>query len=142
VGASLAGAAFADVVLIGAGTLTGSPRGSWTPERAFPPGAGAFVEFRRRLGRSETPELAILSGRGSIVPTHPALQAGALVLTSEPGAAQLRRQLPDTSSIVKVGSSASAAKGRTSSSATNLERESDELESLWARCLLRIAWPR
>ncbi len=95
--------AFADVVLIGAGTLTGSPRGSWTPERAYPPAAAAFAELRRRLGRSETPELAILSGHGSIGPTHPALNAGALVLTSEPGAARLQRRLSATSSILTLG---------------------------------------
>lgn len=95
--------ALADVVLIGAGTLTGSPRGSWTPERAYPPAAAAFAELRRRLGRSKTPELAILSGGGSIAPTHPALNADALVLTSEPGAARLQRRLPETSSILTLG---------------------------------------
>jgi len=95
--------AFADVVLIGAGTLAGSPRGSWTPERAYPPAAAAFAELRRRLGRSKRPELAILSGRGSIAPTRPALEAGALVLTSEPGASRLRGRLPATSSTVTLG---------------------------------------
>jgi riboflavin biosynthesis pyrimidine reductase len=95
--------ACADVVLIGAGTLHGSPRGSWTPERAYPPAADAFAELRRRLGRPETPELAILSGRGSIACSHPALDAGALLLTSEPGAARLRRRLPAASTIVALG---------------------------------------
>jgi riboflavin biosynthesis pyrimidine reductase len=95
--------AFADVVLIGAGTLAGSPRGTWTPERAYPPAAGAFAELRRRRGRSPAPELAVLSGRGSVAPLHPALQAGALVLTSEPGAARLRPRLPETSTIVTLG---------------------------------------
>lgn len=95
--------AFADVVLIGAGTLNGSPRGSWTPERAYPPAAADFAELRRRLGRSKAPELAILSGRGSIAPTHPALNAGALVLTSEPGAARLRPRLPARSTTVTLG---------------------------------------
>ena len=69
--------AVADVILIGAGTLHGSPRGSWTPERAFAPSAGAFAELRRRLGLSAAPELAILSGSGSLSPTHPALESGA-----------------------------------------------------------------
>ncbi|MGH3064909.1 MAG: dihydrofolate reductase family protein, partial [Gaiellaceae bacterium] len=72
--------AVADVVLVGAGTFAGSPSGSWMPARAYPPAAAAFADLRRRLGRTETPELAILSGRGSIEPTHPALAAGALVL--------------------------------------------------------------
>lgn len=95
--------AFADVVLIGAGTLSGSPRGSWTPERAYPPAAAAFAELRRRLGRPTAPGLAILSGRGSIEPSHPALKAGALVLTSELGAARLRQQVPAKSTILTLG---------------------------------------
>ncbi len=95
--------ACADVVLIGAGTLQGSPYGSWTPERAYPPAADAFAELRRRLGRASTPELAILSGGGSIAPSHPALDAGALVLTSEPAAARLRRRPPAASTIVALG---------------------------------------
>lgn len=95
--------ALADVVLIGAGTLAGSPHGSWTAEQAHPPSGPAFAELRRRLGRSKAPELAILSGRGSIAVSHPALRAGALVLTSEPGAARLRRKLPATSTLVTLG---------------------------------------
>jgi riboflavin biosynthesis pyrimidine reductase len=98
--------AVADVVLIGAGTLHGSPSGSWTPGRAFPPAAGAFGELRRRLRLPEAPELAILSGSGSISPDHPALASGALVLTSEPAAAALRRRLPAGCTIVTLGDDA------------------------------------
>ena len=95
--------ATADIVLIGAGTLHGSPTGSWTPERAHPASTDAFAELRRRLGLAKAPELAILSGSGSLSLAHPALETGAVVLTSESGAARVRDQLPSRSSIVTLG---------------------------------------
>ncbi len=42
--------ACSDAVVIGAGTLSASPRSLWTPARAFPDAAEAFAELRRRLG--------------------------------------------------------------------------------------------
>ena len=87
--------AFADVVLIGAGTLASSPKGTWLPEKVYPPAAEQFAELRRRLGRSERPEIAILTGHGSIDPAHPLLASGALVLTSDAGAVRLDGAVPD-----------------------------------------------
>jgi riboflavin biosynthesis pyrimidine reductase len=95
--------AFADVVLIGAGTLASSPEGTWLPDRVYPPAAEAFAELRARLGRSERPEVAILTGHGSISPGHPVLASGAVVLTSDTGAARLRGALPDASTLVVLG---------------------------------------
>jgi riboflavin biosynthesis pyrimidine reductase len=95
--------AFADVVLIGAGTLASSPTGTWLPEKVFPPAAEAFAELRRRLGRPEEPEVAILTGHGSVDPAHPRLVSGALVLTSENGATALRDDLPPASALVTLG---------------------------------------
>jgi riboflavin biosynthesis pyrimidine reductase len=97
--------AFADVVLIGAGVLRASPGGTWRPERIYPPAANGYAELRRRLGRPETPEVAILTGAGSIDPAHPLLESGALVLTSTIGAARLQGRLPPASTIVQLGSS-------------------------------------
>ena len=98
--------ACADVVLIGSGTLHGSPRSLWTAERAFPAGAEAFGELRRRLGRPPEPELAVLTGSGEVDSAHPALEHGALVLTTESGAARLAGLLPGAASIVSVGGGA------------------------------------
>ena len=95
--------ALADVVLIGAGTLRASPRGTWRPEKVFPPASAAFAELRRRLGRKEGPEVAILTGKGSIDPAHPLLASGALVLTSDAGAAALADSLPRASSVASLG---------------------------------------
>lgn len=99
--------AFADVVLIGAGVLRASPQGTWRPEKVYPPGADAFAELRRRLGRAEAPEVAVLTGRGSIDPAHPLLAAGAVVLTSEPGATRLAPQLPPASTLIALGTETS-----------------------------------
>jgi riboflavin biosynthesis pyrimidine reductase len=98
--------AFADVVLIGAGTLAGSPKGTWQPRRVFPDAADDFAELRRRLGRPERTDVAVLSGHASVSPEHPLFEAGALVLTSRAGAERLEGRLPPASSAVVLGEDA------------------------------------
>jgi riboflavin biosynthesis pyrimidine reductase len=83
-----------DVVVIGSGTLADSPRGTWTPEQGYPQAADAFAELRRRIGRHEGPEVAVISGSGSVDPEHPALAAGGIVLTTATGAGRLDGRLP------------------------------------------------
>ena len=95
--------AYADCVLIGARTLEASPRGTWLPERVFPPLAAEFAGLRRLRGRPPKPEIAILTGRGGIDTAHPVLASGALVLTSAEGAAQLDGELPPASTVVILG---------------------------------------
>jgi riboflavin biosynthesis pyrimidine reductase len=98
--------ASADAVLVGAGTMRSSPRTRWTAEHAYPPAAPLFGDLRRSRGRSPRPELAVLSGSGSVDPRHPALEEGALVLTSERGAARLRGRLPSAATILAIGAEA------------------------------------
>ena len=87
--------ACADVLVIGSGTLAASPRSVWTPEQAYPPAAAAFAELRRAARPA-----AAARGRGHLrragasTPTHPAFAAGAIVLTTDAGAARLAGQLP------------------------------------------------
>jgi riboflavin biosynthesis pyrimidine reductase len=95
--------ALADVVLIGSGVLRASPHGTWLPEKVYPPAADAYAELRRLRGLPERPEVAVLTGRGSIDPAHPLLVSGAVVLTSERGARQLGGNLPSTSTAVALG---------------------------------------
>ncbi len=95
--------ACADCVLLGSGTLQGSPKSVWTAERAYPDGAHAFAEVRSRLGLPPEPELAVLSASGSLDPAHPALQQGAVVLTTEAGAERCRTQLPSAVEVVPLG---------------------------------------
>jgi riboflavin biosynthesis pyrimidine reductase len=94
--------ACADVVLLGSGTLRGSPTSIWTAERAYPAAAEAFAELRRRLGLAPHPELAVLTASGSLDPGHPALEQGAVVLTNEAGAERCRKRLTGAVEIVPL----------------------------------------
>jgi riboflavin biosynthesis pyrimidine reductase len=92
-----------EAVVIGAGTLTASPTSLWTPARAFPDNAAGFAELRRRLGYPRDPELVLLSASGRLDPLHPALQAGAVVLTSDLGAERLAGRLPAATRALSLG---------------------------------------
>jgi len=77
--------AFADVVLIGTGTLLASPTGRWRPEGVYPDAKDAFAELRARLGKPERPAVAVLTSGASLDVAHPVL-AEATVLTTTRGA--------------------------------------------------------
>jgi riboflavin biosynthesis pyrimidine reductase len=89
----------ADAVLVGAGTMRADPGHLWTPGYIHPPSAPAFARLRERLGKRAEPLLAVLTGRGDVEPAEPALAAGALVLTTEAGAARLRGRLPAAAQV-------------------------------------------
>lgn len=95
--------ACADVVLIGSGTLHGSPDSRWTPDRAYPPARAAFRELRRSRGQPAAPTLAVVTGSGELRASHPALAAGALVLTTERAGQGLRRRLPAAATVLALG---------------------------------------
>lgn len=92
--------AFADAVLVGAGTVRAEGvRARWTPEYVFPAGAEALAALRQSLKRQETPRLVIVSARGDLDPSQRALQVGALVLTTRSAAPRLRKTLPQASEV-------------------------------------------
>jgi riboflavin biosynthesis pyrimidine reductase len=93
---------FADAVLIGSGTLRDSPKSLWRPERVYPRAAEGFAELRRRLGRVPQPQLVVITGSGAIDANHPALEEGALVLTTANGAARLADRLPPNSEVAAL----------------------------------------
>jgi riboflavin biosynthesis pyrimidine reductase len=95
--------AVADAVVVGSGTLRASPRGLWTAEQVYPTRAGELAELRRRLGLAAKPERVVLTGSGAIPETHPVLADGALVLTTEGGAARLAGRLPKAASVIPLG---------------------------------------
>jgi riboflavin biosynthesis pyrimidine reductase len=97
--------AHADAVLVGAGTLAASPAGTWLPEKVYPEAGDVFATLRSRLGRAARPQVAILTGHGSIDPAHPVLASGALVLTSDAGARELEGRIPDGATILSLGES-------------------------------------
>lgn len=85
--------AFADVVLVGAGTLRAEASHLWTAGRVYPPCADAFRTLREYLGRVPDAPLAVVTGSGEVDPSLPAL-AGGLILTTAGGAARLAGRAP------------------------------------------------
>ena len=94
--------ALADVVLVGSGTVRDSPGARFTPDQVHPPSADLYGELRRRLGLGGQPEVAILTASGVLDPAGAAPAAGALVLTTERGAAALDGRLPPAQ-VVALG---------------------------------------
>lgn len=92
--------AFADAVLVGAGTVRAEGRRAlWTPEYIFPAATEAFAALRQSLKRQKTPRLVVVTARGDLDPSDRALQVGALVLTTAAAAPQLRKALPKASEV-------------------------------------------
>ena len=94
--------ACADAVVVGSGTLLSSPHGTWRTDRAYPPAAEALAGLRARRGRPEQPLLVVVTAGGSFDPTHPVLETGALVLTTEGAAPRLRAAVPAATEVVAV----------------------------------------
>jgi riboflavin biosynthesis pyrimidine reductase len=95
--------ALADAVLIGAGTLRATPAHRWTADHVWPQGSGQFAQLRRRFGRQRFPELVVVSGRGDVPVTHPAIEAGALIATTPEGARQLEDRVPPACTVLTLG---------------------------------------
>jgi riboflavin biosynthesis pyrimidine reductase len=95
--------ACADVVLVGSGTLLSSPRGTWRPDRVYPPAAAALAELRASRGRPEQPAVAVVTAGSSFDPSHPVLAGGALVLTTAGAAPDLEASVPASCEVVPVG---------------------------------------
>ena len=94
--------ACSDAVVVGAGTLLSSPKGTWRVDRAYPPAAEALLELRARRGRPEQPLVAVVTTGASLDPAHTVLDAGALVLTTEAAAPALRASVPEATEVVAV----------------------------------------
>ena len=87
--------AMSDCVLIGAETLRAEgERAMWTPDFIDPERTAAFAALRRELGRRPQVRLVVVTATGRLHASAAALQAGALVLTTEPVAAALAERLP------------------------------------------------
>lgn len=95
--------ACADAVLVGAGTLRATPGHTWTAEHIFPAMAASFAALRTRLGRKPQPRLVLFTASGNLDVAHPAVVAGATVVTSRDGAANLHRRVPDSCDVMAIG---------------------------------------
>ena len=82
--------------------MRASPQGTWRVDRAYPPAAAALAELRARRGRPEQPLVVVVTTGASLDPAHPVLESGALVLTTEAAAQDLRVALPEAAEVVAV----------------------------------------
>jgi riboflavin biosynthesis pyrimidine reductase len=94
--------ACSDAIVVGSGTLLGSPKGTWRIDKAYPEAADALAELRRRRGLPEQPAVAVVTAGGSFDPAHPVHERGALVLTTEAAAPSLAEAVPEASEVVAV----------------------------------------
>jgi riboflavin biosynthesis pyrimidine reductase len=92
--------AFADAVLVGAGTVRAEGgKALWTPDYIFPAAAEAFAGLRRALKREKSPRLVVVCASGDLNPSERALEVGALVLTTAASAQRLGATLPKASEV-------------------------------------------
>jgi riboflavin biosynthesis pyrimidine reductase len=101
--------ACADTVVIGASTLRTEPKHLWRPETAFPDMAESFSQLRKVLGLPDPPHLVVLTQSGDLDPSIRALQAGALVITTDSGKSKLKGKLPAATAVVSRGPEVSVA---------------------------------
>ena len=86
--------AVSDVVIVGAGTLRGSPNHIWTAEFIFASLANSYQSLRKKLGKLEPPLNVIVTARGEIDPGLPVFQSGkvaVLIVTGSEGALRLAK---------------------------------------------------
>ncbi len=95
--------ACADAILIGPGTLRASPRATWDAASLYPAAAAGFSELRALRGRPPQPEVAVVTSGGSLDPSHPVLETGAVVLTTAAAAPGLRSAVPAATDVVATG---------------------------------------
>ena len=95
--------ACADAVLLGAGTLRATPNHRWVAEAVLPDLAASFAELRRQRGLAPEPRLVLVTAQGEFDVNHPAVQAGALVLTTAATAKRLAPTLPATCEVRVAG---------------------------------------
>jgi riboflavin biosynthesis pyrimidine reductase len=105
--------ACADAVLIGGGTLAATPGHRWTPAHVAPQFGESFAALRRSLGRAPEPRLVVTTSHGRLDASHPAIRAGATVVTSEDGAKNLEGTLPEGCDLIVCGGGSQLDLGRT-----------------------------
>lgn len=81
--------AHADAVLIGAGTLRGSPRHQWTAPYVYPALQTEFAALRKQLGLAPEPRLVVITGSGKIDKAHAGLGGDVTVITTAAGRQEL-----------------------------------------------------
>jgi riboflavin biosynthesis pyrimidine reductase len=97
--------ALADVVIIGAGTLSADHRHVWTAAAIFPELANEYRRLSEALGQRGPPLNVIVSGSGRVDLRLPVFTSGkvpALIITTTAGAQRLRRQSASASVEIRA----------------------------------------
>jgi riboflavin biosynthesis pyrimidine reductase len=94
--------ALSDAVVIGAGTMRNAVGHLWIPDYIYPELKDEFSSLRRSLGKQPHPQLIVVTGKGNIPADHPALERGALVVTTKAAGEQLVKQIPKASRVVTL----------------------------------------
>ncbi len=89
-------------MLLGAGTLRATPGHLWTADHIFPDLRESFTRLRHSLGLERQPRLVIVTSSGELDLTHPAIVAGATILTTKAKASAIRRLLPSSCDVVEA----------------------------------------
>jgi riboflavin biosynthesis pyrimidine reductase len=95
--------AFADAVLIGAGTLRATAARRWTAEDVCPVAAADFADLRDSRRRVAEPELVVVTASGDLPTEHPALRHGALLATTTAGLHRISGHVPETCMLLDLG---------------------------------------
>lgn len=93
--------AAADAVLVGAGTLRDAPGHRWVASVIYPDLAEPFAAWRSSQGLAPEPRLAVVTARGELPAGHAALH-GALILTTDRGAAAVPGDLAERNDVVVI----------------------------------------
>jgi riboflavin biosynthesis pyrimidine reductase len=93
--------ACADTIVIGAGTFRHASQDLFRADAIYPKGASAFAELRKRLGLAPEPRFVLVTRSGAVDVTGPALD-GAVIVTTEAGAAALGSELPASTRVVAL----------------------------------------
>jgi riboflavin biosynthesis pyrimidine reductase len=87
--------AFADAVIVGAGTLRSVPQHRWTAQYIYPALADAYQQLRTSLGKPAWPLNVIVTAHGEVDLDLPVFQSGevpVLLVTTARGAERIRAQ--------------------------------------------------
>lgn len=103
--------AIADVVVIGAGTLSVDRHHVWTAERIFPGLANQYRRLRVTLGKRTAPLMVIVTASGRVdlsIPVFASTEAPAMIVTTPAGEKRLRKQkVPESVEIRSTRGSSS-----------------------------------
>jgi riboflavin biosynthesis pyrimidine reductase len=107
--------AAADAVIVGSGTLAADPQHLWTPQAICPELADDYRRLAKAMAKPRAALNVIVSAAGTVnlrLPVFTSGKVAAMIITTQRGAQQLRRQqVPDTVQIQAIRRSSGEISG-------------------------------